>query len=50
MTRGSFGLSVDRDYGINESILRGNNALGGKNLGNEKLISSYASSNQERNN
>jgi hypothetical protein len=50
MTRGSFGLSVERDYGINESQMRGNNTIGAREFVGEKLISSYGSSNHEPNN
>jgi hypothetical protein len=50
MTRGSFGLSIERDYGINESLQRGNLHIGiGGKIG-ERLISSYGSSKRDFNN
>jgi hypothetical protein len=52
MARGSFGLSIERDYIINESLLRGNNATDtvARGFVGDKLVSSYGSSNNEPNN
>lgn len=52
MARGSFGLSIERDYKLNDSLHRGNNTTDTNAIGfvGEKLISSYASSYKDPNN